>query len=65
MAGNEEWFHAGCRLFRSRAEALAHWSNPRYWASRPWRTPERCAARQKRAAAYVAAIKATPMPDPR
>ena len=30
MAGSEEWFVSGCRLFRSRQTALNHWGSPDY-----------------------------------
>ena len=47
MCGQEEWFVAGCRLFRSRAEALAHWGSDNY--------PNR-----DRGDAFCAAINALP-----
>ena len=43
MVGDAEWFSAGCRLFESRADALAHWGSPDY--------PDR-----ERGAAFCAAI---------
>ena len=42
-----EWWVAGCRVFRSRADALAHWGSPQY--------PD-----PDRGAAFCAAINATP-----
>ena len=44
MAGDAEWFAAGCRLFESRADAMAHWGSPDY--------PDR-----ERGAAFCAAIR--------
>ena len=44
MAGEAEWFAAGCRLFKSRADAMAHWGSPDY--------PDR-----ERGAAFCAAIR--------
>jgi hypothetical protein len=50
MVGAGEWFVAGCRVFRSRAAAIAHWSDPAH-------------KRPDIAAHYVAAINATPLSE--
>lgn len=46
MCGDAEWWVAGCRLFTSRADALAHWGADNY--------PDRA-----RGDAFCAAINAT------
>ena len=51
MCGPQEWWLAGCRRFTDRAAAIEHWGSPDY--------PD-----PERGAAFVAAINATPMPEP-
>jgi hypothetical protein len=47
MCGSDEWWVAGCRLFTSRAAALAHWGSDDYQV-------------QSRGSAFCEAIRNTP-----